>query len=107
MVYEFKRLMPVLVVPPPMPVAMPAKPMADAGTVLRHCRCIDCRHWDHRIGLCWELGLRRYVSKDQYPPPMQRFWTNAGMIQPDQWHFCGCYQGPQLSKDVWVWTKEP
>jgi hypothetical protein len=25
--------------------------------------------------------------------------------QPDAWHYCAGYRGPQISKDVWVWPR--
>jgi len=25
--------------------------------------------------------------------------------QPDAWHYCAGYNGPQISKDVWAWKR--
>ena len=31
---------------------------------------------------------------------------NGQQVEPaDQWHYCAFYQGPQVSKDVWVWPR--
>ena len=68
---------------------------------LRHCRCIDCRNFSrvgqdyfcsHYIGgtkVTWATGKR------ECDPP------------PEAWHYCACYDGPQVSKDVWVWPRRP
>ena len=73
-------------------------PPAARVTILRHCRCVDCRKLfrdtrgecfcrDFRGGTAtvWATG-RRYCD----PPP-------------EVWHYCAGYDGPQISKDVWVW----
>jgi len=79
----------------------PAAPAPPASvTVLRHCRCIDCRKFsqdaageyfcEDRIGgvaIVWPTG-RRICE----PPP-------------DAWHYCAGYDGPQISKDVFVWPR--
>jgi hypothetical protein len=72
-------------------------PPSVEGTVLKHCRCIDCRNWigaDLRcragiggLAVVWATGARRC------DPP------------PDAWHYCRDYDGPQMSTDVWVWPK--
>ncbi len=80
-------------------VANPAKPltvpMPQSGpgpaTTLKECRCIDCRHWDDGIGICWEQGLRRYVPREEYHRAMRRFWTDLGMIDPAAIHYCAGY----------------
>ena len=86
-------------------VTAPGRPLPASATILKHCRCMDCRQWDHMAGMCFELGYRQYVPREQYHPAMQRFWTDVGMIDPDGWHYCASYHGPQISKDVWVWPK--
>ena len=75
------------------------------ATVLRHCRCQDCEHWSNDQGACCVLPFRRYVPREDYHPAMRRFWTDLGMIRPDQWHYCARYHGPQISKDIWIWPK--
>ncbi|OQB85183.1 MAG: hypothetical protein BWX88_02022 [Planctomycetes bacterium ADurb.Bin126] len=64
-------------------------------TVLRHCRCLDCRKWVAADRACragiggvkvtWGTGER------VCDPP------------PDAWQYCAGYNGPQVSPDVWVW----
>jgi hypothetical protein len=63
------------------------------ATILRHCRCQDCGHWVGRPhNECAEGIVRNGVMPvPEYPP--------------DAWHFCALYDGPQISKDVWVWPK--
>ena len=89
-------------VPPACPRQRPAVHSAPApATLLRHCRCTDCHHWDDEQGLCDVLPLRRYVPASH--PALAAFPTRAGTVQPDAWHYCARYQGPQVSRDVWVW----
>lgn len=101
-VYEFADVvqqdLPVAPVQPVAPVPPPP-----SATILRHCRCQDCMLWHARDGYCRELGFRRYVPRHEYHPAMQQFWTDIGTIRPDEWHYCAYYDGPQVSKDVWVW----
>ena len=71
------------------------------GTILRHCRCMDCRKFfSDRAGECF---CREYIGgtkvtwatgKRECDPP------------PDAWHYCSDYDGPQISTDVWVWQRE-
>ena len=75
------------------------------ATILRHCRCQDCRRWDETAGQCEARGLVRYIPKADYHPAMQPFWSDLGMIRPEQWHYCADYHGPQISMDVWAWPK--
>ncbi len=84
-------------------VSMP--PPAPA-TVLKNCRCRDCRRWDDAVGQCEVSGLVRYVPREDYEPLVRQFWSDLGMIRPQQWHYCADYRGPQISKDV-VWSKQP
>lgn len=49
-------------------------------TILKHCRCIDCRHW---TGWC-----RALVPASE---------------PPEQWHWCARYSGPRISKQVFIW----
>ena len=82
-----------------------AEPPPVSVTILRHCRCQDCRRWDDTVGQCEARGLVRYVPKADYEPAMQPFWSDLGMIRPEQWHYCADYHGPQISMDVWAWPK--
>ena len=85
--YGFRRSDPVTPIrtTPPAP-SCPAPP-ADV-TILKHCRCRDCRHWiDKPAWLC----ARGLIGHKGYPP--------------DAWHYCALYDGPQVSRDVWVWPK--
>jgi hypothetical protein len=60
-------------------------------TLLRHCRCQDCEQWvRHPRNECAE-GI---VRNGRLPVPE---------FPADAWHYCGLYDGPQISKDVWVW----
>ena len=73
----------------------PVQPLRAPGqaTILRHCRCIDCRHWIRPPYSECVHGLIRNGVKPvpEYPA--------------DAWHYCALYHGPQLSKDVIVWPK--
>ena len=82
------------------------QPPASMGTtILRHCRCMDCQHWDGRQGVCHVLPFRRFVQRRDVHPALRRFWTDLGMVRPDAWHYCRDYHGPQISTDVWVWPR--
>jgi hypothetical protein len=69
------------------------------ATVLRHCRCMDCRRFSKVGGeyFCSEyIGGTSVIwatGKRECDPP------------PDAWHYCSHYNGPQISKDVWVWPR--
>ncbi len=76
-------------------------------TILKNCRCQDCRRWDDATGRCDTRGLVRYIPKADYEPAMRPFWSDLGMIRPRQWHYCSDYHGPQISKDVCVCSKQP
>jgi len=62
-------------------------------TVLRHCRCIDCRNW---IG-------------PPYSECSQGIIRNGLVLRPefpaDGWHYCARYRGLQVSKDVWLFPQ--
>jgi hypothetical protein len=79
--------------------------MPAAAVVLKYCRCMDCRRWDRQAGMCFELGLQQYVSRDTYPSLLRKFWTDVGMIDVNEWHYCASYHGPQISKDIWAWPR--
>ena len=54
-------------------------------TVLRHCRCLDCRRLDRNEGGC-EIPGRNDA--------------------PGKWGFCAGYDGPPISRDVLVFRHE-
>jgi hypothetical protein len=62
-----------------------------AVTILKHCRCIDCRHWIRApYSMCRHGVIVNGVGAAlEYPP--------------DAWHYCALYHGPQASPDVWAW----
>ncbi len=74
-------------------------PLPGFVTVLKHCRCQDCRHFHCVAGeyYCTEhVGGTKVRWSDGYrqcDPP------------PDAWHYCALYHGPQISRDVWAWPK--
>ena len=80
-------------------------PPPQGATILRHCRCEDCVNWRTLFG-CRVLPFVPYVPRQAYPEPLRKFWSDAGMIRPGEWHYCALYQGPQISKDVLV-VKHP
>ena len=68
-------------------------------TILPFCRCGDCRKFSEAAGesYCAEgIGGTKVVWATG-----ERFCNPA----PDQWHYCAGYDGPQISKDVWVWPR--
>jgi len=71
----------------------------EAGTLLRHCRCVDCTHYSVANGehLCAEgiggVGVIWATGRVVCDPP------------PTAWHYCAGYDGQQISADVWVWPK--
>ena len=76
------------ILPPPRPV-----------TLLKHCRCIDCRHF-HRVA--GEYYCTQYVGGTKV------VWATGERScdpAPDVWHYCAFYYGPQISKDIWAWPK--
>ena len=79
----------------------PTQPMhalpSSSVTVLKHCRCMDCRYFHRMAGeyYCTEYvggtKVRWIDGYRQCAPP------------PDAWHYCAFYHGPQISKDIWIW----
>jgi len=61
--------------------------------LLRHCRCQDCRH----------------LLKGLRPNSLSGSQCGRGMLVAEEsveaWHYCAEYDGPQVSKDVWVWRR--
>ena len=74
-------------------------PLPGSVTILKHCRCEDCRNFFDVAGeyFCSEhVGGTKVRWSDGHrecDPP------------PDAWHYCAYYHGPQVSRDVWVWPK--
>ena len=62
-------------------------------TILRHCRCQDCEHWIRPPYNECRHGIIRNGVKERPEFPA------------DAWHYCALYQGPQISKDVFVWPR--
>lgn len=77
------------------------KPPSIRNIILHHCRCVDCRHWGVDSGICSQLPVVKYVPRQK----SRRFWSDAGMIDPEQWHYCALYHGPQISKDIWAFPR--
>jgi hypothetical protein len=76
-----------------------APPSSDV-TILRHCRCMDCTRFSKVGG---EYFCSEYISGTSV------VWaTGKRECDPpsDAWHYCSRYDGPQISTDVWVWTRE-
>ncbi len=71
------------------------RPLPPAVTILKHCRCVDCRKFSRQDSTCAEgIGGTWHL------------WATGQQVEPaDQWHYCAFYQGPQVSKDVWVWPR--
>ena len=69
-------------------VKQSGQPVPEIGpvTILKHCRCIDCHHWI-------ETRIKTYLCQKLIPV--------SGT--PEQWHWCACYRGPQISKEAYVW----
>jgi len=70
-----------------------------AVTILKLCRCVDCRNFFHAAGspycergiggTAFVWGTREHVCD---PPP-------------EAWHYCRDYHGPLLSGDAWAWPR--
>ena len=72
----------------------------NAVTLLRHCRCIDCRKFT-------QDAVGEYFCED-YIGGTAIVWGTGRRVcdpPPDAWHYCAGYDGPQISKDVFVWPK--
>ena len=71
----------------------PILPPPAAVTVLKQCRCVDCRYWfEHPYNEC-EHGI---IRNGLLPVPQ---------FPADAWHWCALYHGPQVSRDVWPWPR--
>lgn len=100
--YEFKRAAPPCPTrqPPPQDTPVSAPPPSPEVTILRHCRCADCRNFSQADGAnyCREGIGGTFVV-----------WATGKRVcepAPDAWHYCSHYEGPQISKDVWVWHRK-
>ena len=85
--------------PPARPAKRPTLPPPPDVVVLKHCLCMDCRNFS-KVGddyFCSEYiggtSVAWATGKRSCDPP------------PDAWHYCACYHGPQISKDVWLWPR--
>jgi hypothetical protein len=78
---------------------MGASTPAGSVVILKHGRCQDCRRFRCVGGeyFCSEyIGGTKIMwltGKRECDPP------------PEAWHYCSHYDGPQISKDVWVWPR--
>ena len=79
----------------PESVHVPAK----EDVILKHCRCMDCRNFSQIDG---EYFCSEYIGgtkatwatgRRQCDPP------------PEAWHYCSHYEGPQISKAIWLWRR--
>lgn len=80
------------------PVTGNSPPSPRSVTILRHCRCIDCGKFSRdEAGECF---CSEYIGGTKVT------WMTGERTcdpPPEAWHYCSCYDGPQISKDVWVW----
>jgi hypothetical protein len=76
------------------PVTGNIPPAPSKVTILRHCRCQDCRHWIKApYSMCRHgLVVNGMKAIPEYPA--------------HEWHYCALYHGPQVSKEVWVWKRD-
>ncbi len=67
--------------------------------LLKHCRCMDCRNFS-------QAGTDYFCSEDIGGTKVT--WATGKRAcdpTPEAWHYCACYQGPQISTDVWLWRR--
>lgn len=74
-------------------------PASDDVTILRHCRCMDCRNFSRADG--------QYFCSEYIGGTFSVWATGQRICEPapEAWHYCSHYNGPQISDDVWVWRK--
>jgi len=68
-----------------------------ARGALKHCRCVDCLNFS-------KAGSDYFCT--EYIGGTAIVWATGQRIcepPPDAWHYCVCYRGPQISKDIWLW----
>jgi len=77
----------------------PCRPPSVDVTILKHCRCIDCRKFSKVEG--------EYCCRDGIGGTKVVWGTGERICDPppEAWHYCAGYHGPQISRDVWVWPK--
>ena len=70
-------------------------------TVLRHCRCLDCRKFYRAEG--------EFFCRDGIGGTATVLGTGERICDPpaDAWHYCAGYDGPPVSRDVWAWPTPP
>jgi hypothetical protein len=68
-------------------------------TVLRHCRCLDCRKLYRAEG--------EFFCRDGIGGTATVLGTGERICDPppEAWHYCAGYHGPQISKDLWLWPR--
>lgn len=66
-------------------------------TILRHCRCIDCqKFFKDAVGAYF---CRDYIGGTVVSVTGERVCDPP----PETWHYCAGYDGPQISKDIFIW----
>ena len=81
----------------PQPLHVPG-----AVTLLKHCRCMDCRRFYKAMG--GEFYCESYIGGTRIEWATGKRYCDP---LPDAWHYCADYHGPQISKDVWPWPQRP
>lgn len=84
------------------PQAVQPLHLPGAVTLLKHCRCMDCRRFHEDIN--GEFFCESYIGGTRVE------WATGKRCcdpPPDAWHYCADYHGPQISKDVWAWPRRP
>lgn len=71
-----------------------------AVTLLKHCRCMDCRRFHEDIS--GEFFCESYIGGTRVEWATGKRYCDP---PPDVWHYCADYHGPQISKDVWAWPR--
>jgi len=67
--------------------------------VLKHCRCVDCLNFSKYGG---EYFCTEYIGGTKVT------WATGNRQcdpPPNAWHYCSHYDGPQISKDIWLWPQ--
>lgn len=80
----------------------PILPAPGAVTLLKHCRCMDCRRFYKAVD--GEFYCESYIGGTRIDWATGRRYCDP---PPDAWHYCADYHGPQISKDVWAWPRRP
>lgn len=79
--------------------SQPSVPVPNDVTILRHCRCVDCRRFAFADG--------QYFCSEYIGGTFSVVATGQRVCEPapEAWHYCSRYDGPQVSNDVWIWRK--